>query len=442
VNTYPSAVDYTLALQNPNGAFTDADLRAATFTQGLLGPYGIAGSSAVVFHGVVGGEDCALRCYTREDASTPERYALLSGFVADNGLSKYVGGVTWYQHEVQVKGAKWPVLKMAWIEGQQLNEYVGYLADGRHTTALGTLAKHWLELVNELQRVRFAHGDLQHGNILVDQQRQLRLVDFDSVWIPQLQGQEPPTESGHTSYQSQSGGGKSRWGPYMDTFSGLVIYLALTALAKDPGLWPEFNNGDNLLFERDDFGPPYNTGVWNRLAGLGDPDVNRIAARLKACCAPDWVASKSLRDTLAAKWWEQTGAPAEAETSTAPSVSAPASGTTPTAAPTLTWYKAASTAGHQASPTGSLPPPPMAPYQSAVAPQSGKSGSTTGSAGSGGAWYKQQQSKPPAPMPSSTPAQRPNKPKQDSQQVAAAWVASLVVVLLLVLIVVVIAVNH
>jgi hypothetical protein len=86
VITYPSAVDYTLALQNPDTAFADADLRSAQFTQGLLGPYGIAGSSAVVFHGVIGGEDCALRCYTREDASTPERYALLSSFVVDNGL--------------------------------------------------------------------------------------------------------------------------------------------------------------------------------------------------------------------------------------------------------------------------------------------------------------------------------------------------------------------
>jgi len=441
VTTYPSAIDYTLALQNPDGAFTDAGLRAAKFTQGLLGPYGIAGSSAVVFHGEVGGEDCALRCYTREDASTPERYAMLSSFVAENGLSKHVGSVTWYRQEVQVKGAKWPVLKMAWIEGQQLNEYVGFLADGRHTDALGTLAQRWLELVNELQRVSFAHGDLQHGNILVDQQRQLRLVDFDSVWIPQLQGQEPPTESGHTSYQSRSGTGKSRWGPYMDTFSGLVIYLALTALAKDPGLWPEFNNGDNLLFERDDFAPPYNTGVWNRLAGLGDPDINRLAARLKACCAPDWVASKSLRDTLAAKWWEQTGTPAEAGTSTTPAVSAPAGGTAPAAPPTLTWYGKPSPAAQPASPTGSLPPPPTVPYQSTVAPQSGKPGSTERGTGSGGAWYKEQQSKPPVPMPSSTPAKKPNKPKQDSP-VTAAWIASLTLVLLAILIAVVVAVNH
>ena len=52
-----------------------------------------------------------------------------------------------------------------------------------------------------MQRAEFAHGDLQHGNVLVDQEGQLRLVDFDSVWIPQLQGQPAPTESGHPNYQ-------------------------------------------------------------------------------------------------------------------------------------------------------------------------------------------------------------------------------------------------
>ena len=443
MTAYPSAVDYSLALQHPATAFADADLQAAEFTQGLLGPYGIAGSSAVVFHSVVAGEDCALRCYTREDASTPERYALLSAFVAENGLGKYVGSVTWYQEEVQVKGARWPVLKMAWIEGQQLNEYVGFLADGGHRGALRTLAGRWLELVSSLQDARFAHGDLQHGNILVDQQQQLRLVDFDSVWIPQLEGQEPPTESGHTSYQSQSGAGPSRWGPGMDTFSGLVIYLALTALATDPGLWAEFNNGDNLLFERDDFGPPCDTALWNRLAGLGDPEIDRIAARLKDCCAPAWAPSKSLRETLAKTWWEhgtpapsatpataavsatevaETESPAEAPASA--SVTAPA---TPPAPPALTWYKTPA-AGEPAPSPESLPSAPTVPYQSTVAPQSGKP--STG--GSGGPWYKEPVKIPPtvtvpAPAgkaPAAAVKAAPAKKPRRNPAVVTAWIVS------------------
>lgn len=396
VTTYPSAVDYTLALQNPATAFSDASLRTATFAQDLLGPYGIAGSSAVVFHATVGAGDYALRCYTRQDASTPERYAALDRFVAANALSKHVGIVTWYQDQVRVKGARWPVLTMEWIAGQQLNEYVGYLADNRNTAALRTLSERWLVLVTELQRVGFAHGDLQHGNILVDQQGQLRLVDFDSMWIPELQGQEAPTESGHPSYQPRGGTPQLRWGPFMDTFSGLVIYLALTALASDPGLWPRFNNGDNLLFERADFVQSLDTKIWESLAAIGDAEVDRIAYNLKDCFAPGWTATKSLRDTLRSAWWQQQGAQMKSVRLGTGTGEKPAARPGAQALPQPPPWYAPAVPSQASPPAGSLPPPPSAPYQSAVAPQSTQ-------APSGGSWWGGPQS--PAQPAQTKPAQ-------------------------------------
>lgn len=405
LTTYPSAVDYTLALQNPGTAFADASLRTASFTQGLMGPYGIAGSSAVVFHATIASQDYALRCYTRQDASTPERYAQLDSFVSAKALSKYVGIVTWYKEQVQVKGSRWPVLKMGWIAGQQLNEYVGYLADTRNSDALSTLAQSWRALVGELQGTGFAHGDLQHGNILVDQQGQLRLVDFDSVWIPTLAGQAAPTETGHPSYQPRGGTAQTRWGPYMDSFSALVIYLALTALSRDPGLWAKFNNGDNLLFERDDFSPTLERDIWKELAALGDADVDKIAGKLRDCCAPGWVASKSLEDTLKTSWWDQPNL----VTSPAPAKPAPAA--QPETPPA--WVASPSgtiSVPGQAPPAGSLPPPPKTPYQSKVAPQA--TGAAAGSGPNPGApWFAQQASKPPRTETPGKPPQ-PTTPKQ------------------------------
>jgi cell division protein FtsI/penicillin-binding protein 2 len=52
-----------------------------------------------------------------------------------------------------------------------------------------------------LQQADFAHGDLQHGNILVDTSSTLRLVDFDGSWISGFQGDPPPREPGHPNYQ-------------------------------------------------------------------------------------------------------------------------------------------------------------------------------------------------------------------------------------------------
>lgn len=314
---FPSAVDYTLALQHPAAAFSGPGLRGAVFTSGFMGPECIAGSSAVVFRADVGGTDYAVRCYTREDASSPDRYAALDTYVTVARLRRYVGAVTWYDEEVLVKGMRWPVLTMEWIAGRHLNEYVGDLVDDGDTDALRSLASQWLALIDDLQQARFAHGDLQHGNVLVDADGQLRLVDFDSVWIPPLRGRPAPAETGHPSYQPPDITATGRWGPYMDTFPGLVIYLALTALAKSPELWEKLNNGDNLLFERRDFVRPHDTEAWTLLAGLADPEIDRLAARLRQFCAPGQAPAGSLRDAISQEgtgpeaarlnWWERTG---------------------------------------------------------------------------------------------------------------------------------------
>jgi hypothetical protein len=212
---------------------------------------------------------------------------------------------------------------MGWIDGRTLNEYVDFLVTGRNTAALATLAGRWLEMVALLQDSEFGHGDLQHGNVMVDQEGQLRLVDFDGVWIPQLAGKSPPTEYGHPNYQRP---GLREWNRWVDTFSALVIYTSLVALSKDPGLWLALYNSKNLLFSKGDFFAPFETQAWKQLAALRDPQVDDLAARLRECCHPQWSPNQSLAQVMAPRpapaappvqpqipaeqrWWEKTPAP-------------------------------------------------------------------------------------------------------------------------------------
>jgi hypothetical protein len=223
-----------------------------------------------------------------------------------------------------VNRVTWPVLTMEWIDGRTLNEYVDFLVTGSNTAALTTLAGRWRELVALLQRSGFGHGDLQHGNVMVDQEGQLRLVDFDGVWIPQLASQAPPSEFGHPNYQHP---GLRVWDRWVDTFSALVIYLSLTALGREPALWLALYNSKNLLFAKNDFFAPFETEVWKQLAALRDPQIDVLARRLQECCSPSWVSNGSLEMLLdqpapspaapspsaqatppvpaATRWWEQ-----------------------------------------------------------------------------------------------------------------------------------------
>ncbi len=295
MTAYPAAGDYYKAVQAPSRTFTVPTLQAAQFVWDSLGPTLARGSSAVVFQASVEGKPQALRCYIRNDASSRDRYSALNTYLASHDLSPYVSGATWLDEAIVVNRTPWPVLTMEWIDGRTLNEYVDFLVTGSNTAALTTLAGRWRELVALLQRSEFGHGDLQHGNVMVDQEGQLRLVDFDGVWIPQLAGQAPPSEFGHPNYQHP---GLRVWDRWVDTFSALVIYLSLTALGREPALWLALYNSKNLLFAKNDFFAPFETEVWKQLAALRDPQIDVLTRRLRECCAPDWVSAGSLEMLL------------------------------------------------------------------------------------------------------------------------------------------------
>ena len=261
-------------------------LQAAEFVWDSLGPTLARGSSAVVFQASVEGRPQALRCYIREDASSRDRYSALDAYLAGRDLSPYVSGTTWLDGAITVNRSPWPVLTMDWIDGRTLNEYVDFLVTGSNAAALTTLAGRWRELVALLQRSEFAHGDLQHGNVMVDQDGQLRLVDFDGVWIPQLAGQSPPTEFGHPNYQHPL---HHNWDRWLDTFSALVIYTSLVALSKDPGLWLALYNSKNLLFAKTDFFPPFKTEAWKQLAALRRPAGRRASQEAAGVLRPALV---------------------------------------------------------------------------------------------------------------------------------------------------------
>jgi len=356
VNAFPAAGDYYKAVQAPARCFTVPKLQAAEFVWDSLGPTLARGSSAVVFQAAIEGRPQALRCYIREDASSRDRYSALDAYLAGHDLTPYVSGTTWLDRAITVNRLTWPVLTMDWIDGRTLNEYVDFLVAGSNAAALTTLASRWRELVALLQRSEFAHGDLQHGNVMVDQDGQLRLVDFDGVWIPQLAGQSPPTEFGHPNYQHPL---QHTWNRWLDTFSALVIYTSLVALGKDPGLWLALYNSKNLLFAKNDFFPPFTTEAWKQLAALEDPQVDELARKLKECCDPLWVCDRSLEMTLdqsaatparpaVPAWWEKKPVPV-------PGAAVPAPG-----APSRAWP--------QTPPPGSAlptPPPLSAPLGTA-----------------------------------------------------------------------------
>ncbi|HET9254174.1 MAG TPA: hypothetical protein VFO16_03100, partial [Pseudonocardiaceae bacterium] len=184
---YPSADDYYKAIQQPELVFTASELKSARFA--VHPRWGIpllpaSGSTAVVFKAVVSGEEQALRFFTRHEVSSRERYDTLNQHFQARGIADCVATSQWCDNAIVVKGERWPVVRMQWVEGRNLDKYIEGLVEDNNPEGIGALASAWRTLLNRMQLAEFAHGDLQHGNVLVDTDGKLRLVDFDGSWIP------------------------------------------------------------------------------------------------------------------------------------------------------------------------------------------------------------------------------------------------------------------
>jgi hypothetical protein len=330
---FPSSEDYIRAVQSPSAAFRDAALQRARFVVDpvLQVPLPASGSAAVVFRAEVEGQNRALRFFTHR-AADRERYVALGPALTSGGLGHSVVNATWNDHAILVGQRRWPMVDMEWVEGRTLDVYVAHLAAAGDARSLTTLAVEWRSLVDVMQRAGFAHGDLQHGNVLVDMTGALRLVDLDGSWTEAVASHTPPREVGHRNYQHP----QRPWGRWMDTFPGLVVYAALLCLAESPSLWTSLTTDDKIFFSEEDLAPPFQTETWRSLERLHDPDVERVLALLRDCCQPGWTAGGSLADLLkgalcttarglrttrstvelpgviSARWWEATDSAAVA----------------------------------------------------------------------------------------------------------------------------------
>ena len=276
---YPSSIDYVEAVCAPEQAFDRPDLQRAEFPVHPVRrvPWPASGSAAVVFQARVGGRNQALRFFIQEDVSEERRYTALDRHFVTKGMQNWVARTTWVDDAIAVNGRRWPMVQMEWVDGQTLDTHIRAVVGRRDPAALVGLATGLRERVGQLQSADFAHGDLQHGNVLVEPSGALRLVDFDGSWIPAFDRLSPPNEQGHPNYQH----GHRRWGRRMDTFPALVIYTGLLALSRKPDAW---RNDECILFTHDDLRSPGATETWKLVEAIPDRAVGHAVERLRAAC--------------------------------------------------------------------------------------------------------------------------------------------------------------
>ena len=284
---WPNARDFTDAMQNPalcfrgNPELQGADVAVYGPDRGARAgrPEIYSGQFACVYRVTsAAGQPLAVRCFTREVSDQQRRYEALNGALTAIMPPNLVM-FEYLNRGILVRGEWYPIVKMDWANGAPLDHYVRDNLDRTWTIEL--LARRWRGLVTSLRAFGIAHNDLQHGNVMVNNDA-LKLVDYDGLYLPAFRG-EPSPELGHKNYQHPQRTA-NHYDEHTDNFSSLVVYVSLLALSSDPGLW-QFYNQDNLILTRDDFVDPVNSSCFMALKNNPDPQVRELAIRLQEYCS-------------------------------------------------------------------------------------------------------------------------------------------------------------
>lgn len=242
----------------------DTNLNGYKPIPGLLGPMFYPGGFGVVFPLVnSAGHKYAFRVWHKEIPGIKDRTNKIAQCLKQLNLPYFVefdyvpGGLTVEEEDGQQTV---DTVRMDWVEGANLHDFI---TNSKETDTpeefkrkMRDLAANFKKLFKDLHQAEVSHGDLQHGNVVIGEDLSIKLVDYDSVYVPSIRGEQQIT-SGLTGYQHPIRKTTcSQAAPYDDYFSELIIYSGLLALSVIPDLWPDDEEEiDNFsfLFTENDF---------------------------------------------------------------------------------------------------------------------------------------------------------------------------------------------
>jgi hypothetical protein len=218
------------------------------------------------------------------------RYAKLQRHFDSIRVPAEIVEVRWIDDGIRVDGRSLPVTVMPWVEAQGLDDWMaGHVGRPEGARALAGFASSWRRAMGDLRAAKLAHGDLHHGNVLIERQSgAMRFIDYDAMWAPTLAG-TANDEIGHPHYQHPSyfhPQTRARaYGPELDRFSALVVYVTAKALEHDPSLWQRFHRADDhLVFTHDDYRNPAASPVFQAIAASPSQTVRKLGQELARAC--------------------------------------------------------------------------------------------------------------------------------------------------------------
>jgi serine/threonine protein kinase len=270
-----------------------------------------SGGFCVVFPYQTPSKKYAVRCWHAEVSDAKRRTQVIANALKKSNLPYFVG-FDFFEEGIMTPLGMQPIVVMDWVDAQSLKKFLA-----EHITesnVINDIAENFKRMVADLHTNHFSHGDLQHGNIMVKPNLSLVLVDYDSMYVPELNGM-PDEIKGLVGYQHEARWKNKLVSEKADYFSELVIYLSLKALAKMPSLWNDLNMEDTetLLFSGEDIQSKGSSNIFRLLKTDSElaPLVDKLCEFMDKSTIEDLtpledaVVSKS--ESIASKWKSGNG---------------------------------------------------------------------------------------------------------------------------------------
>lgn len=274
---WPTPQDYNETVQSPEFCFDNQELQQGTPETNAMGlPKPICGNFASVYQFECATRNIAVKCFLRNVYNQHQRYGHLSQFTTFNHVSTLLE-FEYLLKGILVNGNWFPIVKMPWVEGHTLDQF--FRKNMHNRQQLDRFISQFTDLVLELEKCGIAHGDLQHGNIIV-RDKDLMLVDYDGIYVPAMEG-EKANELGHVNYQHPQRNA-DHFDATIDRFSAWIIHHSMHVLRLDPTLWQRHSGGDErLIFSSADYKNPEGSRLLSELLRHPVPDIQKRAHEIK-----------------------------------------------------------------------------------------------------------------------------------------------------------------
>jgi serine/threonine protein kinase len=279
ISQYPSKNDILTAMKNQvcyrsheliGGSIIQTGSRVIFYTGGYASVFPFTKSN---------GTKIGVRCWFSDIGNPKKRMLSISKYLTQLNCPYFVK-FNYHEDALIINGVLHPIVTMDWIEYPTLKEFLNENITNR--SAILIVAENFKKMVRYFHKNIIAHGDLSHGNIKVKEDGSLFVIDYDSMFVQELDGMSDIVK-GLPGYQHPCRYKNQKVSLKLDYFSELVIYLAFLVFAEYPELWNSYYETEDLLFSRQDYESPEVSSLLNKLLDSNNPQIAELTRKLVEC---------------------------------------------------------------------------------------------------------------------------------------------------------------